>query len=297
MIKFKELEILDKPILDNIFNKVYHENSHMCFTNLFMWRKTYNIMWSIENGILYMKASYDGQEFALQPLCDDAAVPQAMEEWQSYFAQSGQPFKMNGVEVGMIDRLRVLYGDKFTAVEDENNFDYVYSSDDLINLAGRKFHSKKNHINSFKKNYPEAEYRPITEEIITQCKININGWYKKHDRSDENIVTERNAIIEILNNFEYLKLKGGAILLDKRVAAFTVGEQLNSDMAVVHVEKADPDVRGAYPLINQQFVQHEFAELTYINREEDMGIPGLRKAKESYRPVKLIRKFNITLSQ
>lgn len=297
MIIFKELEIEDKPVLDAVFERVYHENSHMNFTNLFMWRKSYHIMWSLEEDILYMKASYAGRDFALQPLCSAALLPQAMENWQAYFTAVGQPFQMNGVEIGMVEQLRALYGDAYTAMEDINNFDYVYSSADLIQLAGRKFHAKKNHINSFRKNYPEAQYRPISDEIIMQCKINMNGWYKKHDRSDENIITERNAIIELLNHFDYLKLKGGAIVLDKRVVAFTIGEQLNPDMAVIHVEKADPDIRGAYPLINQQFVEKEFAALPYINREEDMGIPGLRKAKESYRPVKLIHKYNLTQNQ
>lgn len=287
------IELEDKPVLDAVFKRVHHENSHMNFTNLFMWRKLCSIMWAIEDDILYMKAEQGGKEFALEPLCDKERLGEAAGFWLKYFAEKNKPFLMYGVEEGAAVKIMEAHGTRLMMEEDEDNCDYVYASSDLINLAGRKFHAKKNHINSFKKNYPNAEYLPITENIITQCKININGWYKKHDRSDENITTERNAIIEVLNNFDYLELKGGAILLDNRVVAFTLGEQLNYNTAVVHVEKADPDVRGAYPLINQQFVAHEFAALEFINREEDMGIEGLRKAKESYRPVKRIHKYAI----
>ncbi len=294
-MNFKMLELEDKPVLDSMFHAIYHENSHMNFTNLFMWRKPYHILWALEDDILYMKAEHDGFTFVLQPLCLPEKLKQAMDFWLEDFAREGRTFYMDAVEKPVADQLAELYKNTFDIAEDENNCDYVYSSKDLIELAGRKFHSKKNHINSFKKNYPEAEYLPITDDIITQCKININGWYKKHDRSDENIRVERDAIIEVLNNFDYLGVKGGAILLDKRVVAFTFGEQLNENTAVIHVEKADPDVRGAYPMINQQFIAHEFADLPYINREEDMGVPGLRKAKESYKPVKRVHKYAITL--
>ena len=140
---------------------------------------------------------------------------------------------------------------------------------------------------------------PITDEIVTLCKLELNSWYKQHKQEDGTVDPfigyERTAILEVLNNFEDFGLKGGAILLDGRVIAFTFGEQLNTDTAVIHVEKADPELRGAYPAINQGFVAHAWSHLTYINREEDMGIEGLRKAKESYKPEKLIEKFNATL--
>ena len=129
--------------------------------------------------------------------------------------------------------------------------------------------------------------------------MELNSWYKQHKQEDGTVDPfinyERTAILEVLNNFADFRLQGGAILLNGRVIAFTFGEQLNKDTAVIHVEKADPEVRGAYPAINQGFVEHAWGHLTYINREEDMGIEGLRKAKESYKPEKLIEKFNATL--
>ena len=114
-------------------------------------------------------------------------------------------------------------------------------------------------------------------------------------QNDPFIGYERAAIHEVFDNYEAFQLKGGVIRIDGRVVAFTFGEALNTDTAVIHVEKADPNVRGAYPAINQGFVEHAWSNMTYINREEDMGLPGLRKAKESYKPEKMIEKFNATV--
>lgn len=292
-INFQELTKEDKPMFDAFFRARYYENSHFNFTNLFMWRGAYQIMWAKEDDLLYLKATWNGEEFAMQPLGPKERMGGAIERWAEYFAKRNKPFFMYGIEKDMAEELRAHEELELSIEEDRDNFDYVYRSEDLITLAGRKYHSKKNHLNSFEKNYPDAAYRPITEEIVTQCKLNINGWYKKHGTADDPILTtERNAIIEVLNHFDDLKLEGGALILDKRVVAFTFGERLNSDTAVIHVEKADPDVRGAYTAINQAFVKHAWSGLPLINREEDMGIEGLRKAKLSYKPVKLIEKFN-----
>ena len=293
-IIFKALTKEDKPVFDVFFQSRYYENSHFNFTNLYMWRKPYQIMWAVEDGVLYTKAEWDGKVFAMQPYGPVEKMNEAVARLLAYFEEIGRPFFMSGLEKSMADVLQGYEGAEFEVSANRDDADYVYASEDLIRLAGRKYHSKKNHLNSFHKNYAEAEYRPITPEIVTQCKLNINGWYKQRAQDlpdDPFIALEREAIIEVLNNFEDFGLKGGAIFVGGRVVAFTFGEQLNTDTAVIHVEKADPDVRGAYPAINQAFVEHEWSEMTYINREEDMGIEGLRKAKESYKPVKMIEKF------
>lgn len=283
-------------MFDEYFQHGYYENSHFNFTNLFMWRKSYHITWAIEDSVIYMKANWQGSEFALQPLGSAAKMQSAIARWLAYFAAKGEAFSMYGVEKSFVEEVKKYDAAAFIIEEDRDNFDYVYRAEDLIQLAGRKYHSKKNHLNSFRKNYPDAVYLPITDEVITQCKLNINGWYKKHGTFDDPVLAaERGAIIEVLNNFAELKLQGGALLWQNRVIAFTFGEKLNTDTAVIHVEKADPDIRGAYPAINQAFVAQAWADMTYINREEDMGLEGLRKAKLSYKPEKLIEKFNIKI--
>ena len=300
IINFQKLQKEDKPVLDKFFRDRYYENSHFNFTNLFMWREAYRIMWTVEDEVLYMKAQWGGKEFALQPFGPVGKMQEAIAKWLRYFKEQAKPFAVSGIDAVMAEQFRLYKTAEFVISANRDDFDYVYRAEDLMQLAGRKFHAKKNHLNSFRKNYPEAEYQPITEEIITQCKLTINGWYKKHSQEtpdDPFIGAEREAIIEVLNNFSELNLKGGAIFVGKRVVAFTFGEQLNSDTAVIHVEKADPEVRGAYPAINQAFVAAAWPEMEFINREEDMGIEGLRKAKESYRPVKMIEKYSVELKK
>ena len=264
-----------------------------------MWREPFHVHVAEEDDVLYVVSEWKARVSALQPFCDPARYPEATKKLLAYFEEIAQPFHIYDMERGYADFLRSCDCANFEVVADRDNYDYVYLSEKLISLSGRKLHSKKNHLNAFRKEHPDAQFLPITDEIVTQCKLELNSWYKQHRQEDGTVDLfidyERTAILEVLNNFADFGLKGGAILLDGRVVAFTFGEQLNTDTAVIHVEKADPEVRGAYPAINQGFVEHAWSHLTYINREEDMGIEGLRKAKESYKPEKLIEKFNATL--
>lgn len=298
-IEFHALTKEDKPLLDRYFRANYYENSHFNFTNLYMWREPFHVHVAEEDDVLYVVSEWKARVSALQPFCDPACYPEATKKLLAYFEEIAQPFHIYDMERGYADFLRSCDCANFEVVADRDNYDYVYLSEKLISLSGRKLHSKKNHLNAFRKEHPDAQFLPITDEIVTQCKLELNSWYKQHRQEDGTVDLfidyERTAILEVLNNFADFGLKGGAILLDGRVVAFTFGEQLNTDTAVIHVEKADPEVHGAYPAINQGFVEHAWSHLTYINREEDMGIEGLRKAKESYKPEKLIEKFNATL--
>ena len=298
-IEFHALTKEDKPLLDRYFRANYYENSHFNFTNLYMWREPFHVHVAEEDDVLYVVSEWKARVSALQPFCDPTRYPEATKKLLAYFEEIAQPFHIYDMERGYADFLRSCDCANFEVVADRDNYDYVYLSEKLISLSGRKLHSKKNHLNAFRKEHPDAQFLPITDEIVTQCKLELNSWYKQHRQEDGTVDLfidyERTAILEVLNNFADFGLKGGAILLDGRVVAFTFGEQLNTDTAVIHVEKADPEVRGAYPAINQGFVEHAWSHLTYINREEDMGIEGLRKAKESYKPEKLIEKFNATL--
>ena len=300
VIEFQALQKEHKPLLDSYFRSEYYENSHFNFTNLFMWREPYQVKWAEDDGILFMTSEWEGELLALQPFCRADRYAEAIGKFIAYFQGVGKPLVFMGIEKRFADALSAYEGASFAIEEDRDNWDYVYLAEKLVTLSGRKLHSKKNHLNAFLKLYPEAEYLPITDEIITACKIELNNWYKlrlQDEVDDPFIGWERKAILEVLNDFDYFGLKGGAIRLDNRIVAFTFGEPLNTDTAVIHVEKADPDVRGAYPAINQGFVEHAWSDMTYINREEDMGHEGLRKAKESYKPEKMIEKFNARMKE
>ena len=300
-INFKQLTCTDKPTFDKFFGSRYCENAEYTFTNLFMWRDMMNLRWAVEDDVLYMFSANDKFFSAWQPIGAQDKMQDAITKilHVADTERGDRKFMFVVVEKIFADELERYPHAKFNITADRDNFDYVYLAQDLISLSGRKFHGKKNHLNAFRKEYPAAQYLPITEKIIPQCREELNQWSAVHKRAnpdDPFIGYEQAAIHEIFDHFDRFKLKGGAILLDGKVVAFTFGERLNSDTAVIHVEKADPNVRGIYAAINQNFVAHEWAAMTYINREEDMGIDGLRQAKESYRPVKLIEKFNATLA-
>ena len=298
-IKLQKLTCTDKPTFDKYFGSRYCEHSGYTFTNFFIWRKLRDYRWAIEDDVLYIFSSDDKTFAAWQPIGAQEKMQDAITKILQ-FAQENRgdkQFKFAVVEKIFADELEKYPYAKFNITAERNNFDYVYLAQDLINLSGRKFHGKKNHLNAFKKEYPNAKYLPITEEIIPKCRDMLNIWSEAHKRDDCPLIGyEQAAIHEIFDNFDAFKLKGGAILIDNKVVAFTLGEKLNSDTAVIHVEKADSNIRGAYVAINQKFVETEWSNMIYINREEDIGVDGLRRAKESYKPIKMIEKFNVTLA-
>lgn len=298
-INFKKLECTDKEVFDEFYGARYCESAQYTFTNLFMWREMLNLHWAAEDDVLYVIAYWEGKIAAWQPIGAQDKMQDAITKMIQFFAEQDRNVWFVGLEKSFADELARYPHATFKIESDRDNFDYVYLAQDLINLSGRKFHGKKNHLNAFKKEYLDAKYLPITEKIIPQCREELNIWSELHKRAnpdDPFIGYEQAAIHEIFDHFDKFKLKGGAILIEDKVVAFTFGEKLNSDTAVIHVEKADSNIRGIYVAINQSFVEHEWSDMIYINREEDMGIEGLRQAKESYRPIKMIEKFNATLA-
>ncbi len=301
VINLQKLTCTDKPTFDKYFGSRYCENSGYTFTNLFMWRKMRDYRWAVEDDVLYIFSFNEEQFAAWQPIGAQDKMQDAITKILRVAEENrgDKKFGFVVVEKMFADELARYPHAKFNITAERDCFDYVYLAQDLINLSGRKFHGKKNHLNAFSKEYPNAKYLPITEEIIPKCREELNIWLERHKRANPDnpfICYEQAAIHEIFDHFDKFKLKGGAILLDGKIVAFTFGEKLNSDTAVIHVEKADSNIRGIYAAINQNFVEHEWSDMIYINREEDMGIDGLRKAKKSYRPIKMIEKFNATLA-
>ena len=289
-IDFKEITKDDKKIFDKYLGLTYHENSAFNFTNFYMWRKYYNSRWAIEDDVLFVKY---GDKF-LQPFCADNKVESAVKKILDAYKENPAEYIFINAEKNFVERL----GSEFEILPQRDRFDYVYNTQDLINLSGRKYHRAKNLINAFRSLYPTAEYiSEFTDEVKKLCVDCLNIWYTEHDLTEYPALPfERGAILELLDDFNLFNIKGGAIILAGKVVAFSLGEQINSDTAVIHIEKADFDVKGAYAVINQKFAQ-TWKDLPFINREEDLGIAGIRAAKESYKPVKMIEKFHVKLSK
>lgn len=261
-----------------------------------MWHKAYKIKWTVEGEFLCVKACWEGEKFFLPPFGPQQGLSEVLEKMLSHAKQNNFPFMLQGVEKYMIEWLEAIRPEYFKCKAERDNFDYVYLAKDLIELKGRKFHKKKNHVNGFRKAYSNYQYVPMTAEMVDQCIAFMVEWCNERGcvKGDE-IDCERNAIVEAMNHFTVLGFQGGAIFIDGKMAAFTYGEVINDNTAVIHVEKGLLEFKGVYGVINQEFCAQNWQHMEYINREEDMGIEGLRKAKESYNPVKMIEKYIVTV--
>lgn len=180
---------------------------------------------------------------------------------------------------------------EFAIESDRDKFDYVYTVEKLSTLRGKKLHGKRNHIARFKDD-DDWSYEVLSKENMDECRSMAKLWIgQREEKWNDEMEQEMQVLEKALAYFETLQLFGGVLRKKKEIVAFTVGERLNSDTMVVHFEKAFPELQGAYPMINQQFVLHEGMDFTYVNREEDTGDLGLRKAKLSYYPDILLEKY------
>ena len=221
--------------------------------------------------------------------------PENLEAIKAYCKKENLEFRLGLVTPVQFEILEKLYPDTFEITYDRDSADYVYEREKLANLSGKKYHGKKNHVNKFKKTYPDWTYESITDENVEDCFQMALGWRNANDVDEDD---EKNAEMTVAMNslrlFKELGLRGGLLRVNGEVVAFSIGEPVSDDTMVVHIEKARADIEGAYAMINQQFVLHETEGFTYINREDDVGEEGLRKAKLSYHPVFMVEKGNVT---
>ena len=191
----------------------------------------------------------------------------------------------------MVDKLLSDCPGMFRKEESIDDEDYIYETEKLISLSGKKYHSKRNFVNRFEASY-SYEYMPLTGENALSCLPALEEWFARHHEKMLFYFDEHEALLELLHNFDALGLKGAAIKIDGKIRAMTIGEFLPPDTAHIIIEKADIDYPGLYAVINQKFLEHEWAGTKLVNREEDMGVEGLRKAKQSYHPVFQNKVFN-----
>ena len=194
----------------------------------------------------------------------------------------------------------VNYKEKFIYEKERDLFEYIYDAESLRTLSGRKNKKKRNHVNTFLNLYKNRyEYKLLEKENFEECLELIDRWEQNkeniessgHKELDEEIL----SIKEVFENYEKLKdnVKIAGVYIDNKLEAFTIGEKINENIALIHIEKANQNIKGIYQYINQQFLLNEFSNVKYVNREEDLGLYGLREAKLSYHPCKFIEKYSI----
>lgn len=290
MLIFKKIEL---SVLEDCRKFLKNENEFSCentFVNLLVWRNTYNYMYAVKDDILYIKSNEGSKEVFRLPLGED--VEKGIAEILAYtggklpdfWSPDGESFR----------KIPDSFKDTYIITEERDSFDYLYLQKDLAELKGKKYHSKRNHISAFSKQF-DWHYEKITphnSDKVLEC---AERWYiQAAEKTDKYMLAEKEGIYLMLQNMDLLEITGGAIVVDGKVVAFTLGSALNSYVFNIYVEKALQEFSGAYAVINREFAANELSAFEYINREDDMGLEGLRKAKLSYKPISLVKKYYCT---
>lgn len=296
------ITIANKPVLEEYLNGYEYETSGLSFSALYMWRDINEFCFDIIgdymciSGISHLELDQK-LNFMFPPLTktgsyDHDSLRATLLEAKRRFEAKGAVFNLRLVPSHMT-QLICDAAPEIEFSEDRPNFDYIYRREDLVQLRGKKYHAKKNYINSFKKNY-EYVYEPInsamTDELMEFIEV-FNSKKEIPEHEMELLKNEEAAMRDVFENFEACGYYGGVIKIDGRVQALTAGGRLGSNMLTQHIEKANTDYRGLYPMICNEFCKSLPEDIEFINREEDMGIENLRKAKLSYKPVKLLEKY------
>ncbi len=291
--KFKDVSLQEKPVLNRLFNLYPPVISEFTFTNLFIWRHAYQLKITRFKNFLGLLSDQGERSFFFPPIGEGDMV-ECCRILLQYLKGEGAHLKMARVPEAVVTQMD-WKGEGFATELDRAQSDYLYLTEDLIKLEGRKYHRKRNHIKQFKEKYSH-QYIPLTSEWISECLRLETEWCNlRQCEVIPGLLNESIAIKEAFTHFDELRVKGGAILINEKLEAFTLGERLNRDTVVIHIEKANPAYEGIYSLINQTFLENEWSEYTYVNREQDLGEEGLRKAKESYFPHRMVNKYTITL--
>ena len=292
MIPFKDIDISDKETICNFTLHSAWQNCDFSFSNLCSWRFLYNTQFAIVDGFLLLKFWVDGELCYMMPIGKGdlrKIILRLMEDAKKEEAE----FCMIGNTEEMCRLLEVAFPGRFTFSADRDFADYLYLREELSTLSGKKYQAKRNHVNKFKRSY-NYDYLPITTARIKECLELEAEWCKVNNcQQMEGTGNERRALAYALHHFDELGLTGGMLHVDGKIVAFTFGMPINQNTFGIHVEKADTRVDGAYAMINYEFANHIPAQYIYLNREEDLGIEGLRKAKLSYQPIRILEKFTV----
>lgn len=289
-MEFNDITLADKEWLSARFREDNKRACEFCFASTYLWKKVYPLKVADTCGCAILKYVFEDDIYYAFP-AGAGDKKRALEKIMLYEQTEGNRVKISGILEDEKEMVLNWYPGRFVIEPDRDRSDYIYNAKDLMELAGRKYHGKRNHIARFKDN-SSWNYERLASTNAEEC-IQMNHiWKKKRvDKWDDMMQEEYDVVKEALMHFEELGLTGGVLRKDGQVIAFTLGEPLSDDTFVVHFEKAFPEIQGAYPMINQQFVIAECQDYQYVNREEDTGDEGLRKAKLSYHPVMLLDKY------
>lgn len=292
MIEFRPVRLEDRATIERFTMSSDITNCDLSFANMFCWQEVYHSAWAIVDGFLVIRFHIDGGDRLgyMQPVGEgDCAriIPALREDAHAH----GQRLRIIGLTDRGREMIRQMHIGQFAFESDRALEDYVYAADDLRNLPGRRYQPKRNHINRFMAEYPDYRYEELTPDRFDECMQLEREWRRNHEGHTSELCAEQRAMQRAFAHFAELGMTGGCIYVGERMVAFTYGSAVNDHTFDTHVEKADTDYDGAFTVINCLFARHLPERFTLINREEDLGIEGLRRAKLSYHPAVIQHKF------
>ncbi|MBO5338976.1 MAG: DUF2156 domain-containing protein [Clostridia bacterium] len=288
-LRFRPLTIDDKAIYEKYLFSDKTRGCELSFSNLICWGK-HEIAFLDDFCVLF--SSYGKHSFYPFPIGNGDFFP-IIEAIISDAKKRGNTPIISSISPQNLEMFLSVYGERVTIEGKLGSFDYVYDIESLSTLSGKKYHKKRTHLNNFKKAYPVYEIEEITEGNLEKVKDMSEAWYKiKQELNLENDISyEHMALCRAFENFKKLKLDGIMIKSGERVLAFSMGSRLSSDTFDVQFEKSIPE---AYSAINYEFanyIKNKYKDIKFLDREEDMGVLGLRQAKNSYFPHHMTEKY------
>jgi hypothetical protein len=282
---FRPIDITDKPRFDDIFEKLQPRVSELTFAGLYLFRTAHEYKLSrIGDSIVVQGRGYDSGRYCLPPLGGDVS--------NACMLLLDAGLELYGIEDDFA--VQYLKNEGYKIIEDRESFDYVYFRDELANLPGNRFHKKKNRINYFAARH-KHDVQVLTGQHLCGCLQLLDEWGRVAEvEGNRSFSLEMDATVEALTQAVILGLQGVVITVDGIVRAFAIGEHLNRETALCHFEKADHFMEGLSQLVNREFARLLFTDCRYVNREQDLGEPGLRNAKLSYHPVEFVKKYRVT---
>lgn len=283
---FKKITVEDRATIERFVKISGENNCETAYINMLVWQGIYGVSYCASDDTLLIKSSYEGEDVFALPFGDFA---KGMAKVLEYTGGKLPVFRAQ--EGPRLDRFVRLMGAKYDVVEQSEGVDYVYRKEDLACLVGKKYHAKRNHIAAFSRSF-EWRYEPIDKGNVADVGKCADRWYaERADSLPPELNVERKGVEALLAHFDTLGLLGGAVRVGGEIVAFCLASYLNDEVVDVHVEKALAAYEGAYAVVNNRFAKSLAPEIQYINREDDMGLEGLRKAKLSYHPTTLLKKY------
>ena len=290
MIDFKAPRIEDRDWVTRLMNSTQRMSCEYCFGNIFIWSPAYYTYIARFKDFFLAAGMDDDGEYCFPMGHGD--LREAIDLLHADACERGRQLRLFGVTEADRRLLEAACPGRFAYEEDRDFFDYIYDRQDLATLAGKKYHAKRNHIAAFERD-GDYVYERITPDNLAECAAMEDAWKAQNLEKDPvGLENEREALQRAFDHYEALGLRGALLRKGGAVVAFTIGEPMGSHMFCTHFEKAFADVRGAYPMINREFALHELGDYPLVNREEDTGDEGLRKAKLSYHPKQLLVKYD-----